>query len=94
VEGQIDMVRGKLSRKSWVGVGRVIAISKLTPPEKRDAAFQVIRYMSSPAVSIRYATHGETGEDTFRYSHDQNPELWVHKYPGVERFVADSPWEQ
>ncbi len=80
-------VKGKLIRRSWVGVGRVMAISKLTPPEKREAAFQVIRYMASPDVSIRYVSHGQTGENTFRRSHDMNPALWQHKHATLKEYM-------
>jgi len=80
-------IDGKLLRRSWAGPGRVMAISKFTPKEKREAAFQVIRYMSSPATSLLHTSNGETGTDSFRYSHDQSPELWVHKYPTLEKFV-------
>lgn len=80
-------VNGKLNRRSWTGVGRVMAISRLTPPEKREAAFQVIRYMASPAVSVRYTTHGKTGENTFRRSQDMTPALWHDKHATLKEYM-------
>jgi multiple sugar transport system substrate-binding protein len=80
-------LNGELSRRSWIGVGRLMAISKLTPKDKREAAFQVIRYMNSPNVSLRYVSHGMTGEDSFRHFHDQNPELWLHKHSALADYL-------
>lgn len=79
-------VNGELNRRSWIGVGRLMAISKLTPKNKQEAAFQVIRYMNSPNVSIRYVSHGMTGEDSFRHFHDENPGLWIHKHSALADF--------
>lgn len=81
------VVKGKLIRRAWTGVGRVMAISKLTPPEKREAAFRVIAYMASPAVSLRYTTNGKTGENTFRRSHDMTPALWHDRYPELKDYM-------
>jgi multiple sugar transport system substrate-binding protein len=59
------VVGGTLKRMSWTGVGRVMIISTHCPEEKREAAFQVLKWMYD--VSPMYVPSGLNGEDPFAY---------------------------
>jgi len=57
------VVNGTLIRRSWTGVGRVMAISKLTPKELWEPAFRVIKWMYD--TSPIWVPSGLNGEDPF-----------------------------
>lgn len=57
------VVDGKLIRRSWTGVGRVMIISKLTPKELWEPAFKVIKWMFD--TSPIWVPSGLNGEDPF-----------------------------
>jgi multiple sugar transport system substrate-binding protein len=53
------------------------AINAAASPEKKDAAYAFLAYMSAPAQSSEDVTLGKTGFNPYRTSHFENREAWT-----------------
>lgn len=72
---------GSITVASPMAYGRVLAIPKTS--QHKDAAFQVIRYITSKDVSLLEVSSSATGLDPFRLSHLERLSEWVTQWPGL-----------
>jgi multiple sugar transport system substrate-binding protein len=64
------------------------AVNAAAPPERKDAAYAFLAYMSSPAIANEDVTLGKTGYNPYRISQFENDELWLAA--GMSQGAADS----
>jgi multiple sugar transport system substrate-binding protein len=76
---------GTLRVASPIAYAKVLAIPRAS--RHPEAAFQVIRYMTSPDVSLRWVSDPVTGLDPYRYSHIERLDEWVLRWDGMEQYT-------
>jgi len=76
---------GALRVAAPIAYGKVLAIPKAS--RSQEAAFQVIRYMTSPDVSLRWISDPSTGLDPYRYSHIERLDEWTLQWDGMEQYA-------
>lgn len=69
---------GTINVASPMAYGRVLAVPATSP--NKEAAFIVIRHMTSPDVSLRQVSDLATGLDSFRLSHLERLDEWVTQW--------------
>lgn len=65
---------GTIRRRAMMPVGRVLAVTKDT--RHPEAAYWVIRFLTSKEKSLHDVSSSQTGLDPYRYSHFANPEAY------------------
>jgi multiple sugar transport system substrate-binding protein len=65
--------------------GKVLAIPRAS--RSQEAAFQVIRHMTSPDVSLRWISTPVTGLDPYRYSHIERLDEWTLQWDGMAQYA-------
>ena len=86
--GVLDPATGKIRRATALVSGRVMAVSRHS--SQPEAAYQVIRLISSPEISLQYIGDPASGSDPFRYSHFEHPQSWQLQFDGLDQFLKAS----
>jgi len=87
-----DVERGEwvelpqIQHRAMLAHGWAASIIKTSPNPK--AAFDFIRYLTSPPVSLKYAMIPETGSDPYRYSHFKSEEF-RNLFPGGDEYLEN-----
>jgi multiple sugar transport system substrate-binding protein len=80
-----ELPDGTLRVAAPIAYGKVLAIPKAS--RNREAAFQVIRHMTSPDVSLRWISDPGSGLDPYRYSHIERLDEWVLQWNGMDQYA-------
>ena len=86
--GVLNTATGKIRRATALVSGRVMAVSRHS--SQLETAYQVIRFISSPEISLQYIGDPESASDPFRYSHFEHPEGWKLQFEGLQEFLQAS----
>jgi multiple sugar transport system substrate-binding protein len=79
---------GTVVHRSTLAYSRIDAISKIS--KNAEAAYQVIKFMSSPDVSLTYVTEPLAGIDPSRESAYADPTKWVTQWPTISDYIANN----
>ena len=86
--GVRDPDTGAIRRATALVSGRVMAVSQSC--QNPEAAYRVIRLMSSRDVSMTSISEENSQCDPFRSSHLDHPELWKVRFDGLDEYLDAS----